>query len=129
MKNSFEKAGAVVMDDEGRVLIATSADGQRWVLPKGHVDPGETAEQTALRELEEETGWQGEIIRSLGDTFQRGKVSGERYTIYWYLVRPVEQRGAGEGRRLQWVSPDEARQQIVPEQVPVLEMITENPSL
>ncbi len=37
-----------------------------WSLPKGHLEEGETAEQAALREVEEETGIQGHILAPLG---------------------------------------------------------------
>lgn len=38
----------------------------RWSLPKGHLEPGETAEQAAVREVAEETGIQGRVIAPLG---------------------------------------------------------------
>jgi len=37
-----------------------------WSLPKGHLEAGETAEQAAIREVEEETGIQGRILAPLG---------------------------------------------------------------
>jgi 8-oxo-dGTP pyrophosphatase MutT (NUDIX family) len=45
------------LDRRGRLL---------WSLPKGHIEEGETPEQTAVREVGEETGILGEIIRPLG---------------------------------------------------------------
>lgn len=45
------------LDRRGRLL---------WSLPKGHIEEGETPEQTAVREVSEETGILGEIIRPLG---------------------------------------------------------------
>ena len=48
-------------------LIARATDrGLVWGLPKGHIEPGEQLEQTALREVREETGLTGEIVRKLG---------------------------------------------------------------
>lgn len=47
-----------VITPRGRLAVA---------LPKGHIDPGETAEQAALREVREETGVQGKLIQKLGD--------------------------------------------------------------
>ena len=38
----------------------------RWSLPKGHLEPGETAEQAAVREVAEETGIRGRIVAPLG---------------------------------------------------------------
>jgi 8-oxo-dGTP pyrophosphatase MutT (NUDIX family) len=52
-------AGALIgrLDRRGRVL---------WSLPKGHVEPGETTEQAAAREVAEETGISGSVIAPLG---------------------------------------------------------------
>ncbi len=60
-------------------LLMKHAD--RWDLPKGHVDPGETDLQCALRELDEETGIQGEDIGIDPDfSFEsRYIVSSKRY--------------------------------------------------
>ena len=45
----------------------TPADAELIALPKGSVDPGETAEQTALREVREETGVRAEVVLKLRD--------------------------------------------------------------
>jgi 8-oxo-dGTP pyrophosphatase MutT (NUDIX family) len=44
-----------------------------WILPKGHVEEGEHMEETALREVREETGLEAEIVDRLGDV------------TYWYV--------------------------------------------
>lgn len=65
-------AGGVVIDvHEGRARIAIIARKNRagrieWCLPKGHVEPGETLEQTAEREVAEETGITGRVLINLG---------------------------------------------------------------
>ncbi len=65
-------AGGVVIDvHEGRARIAITARRNRagrieWCLPKGHVEPGETLEQTAEREVAEETGIVGRVLITLG---------------------------------------------------------------
>ena len=62
--------GVVVRGEEAIVIVPTrrGAQGQRVLgLPKGHVDPGETPEQAALREVREEAGVEAELIGKLGD--------------------------------------------------------------
>ena len=48
-------AGGVVRNTQGEVLLLKHKSGS-WVFPKGHIDPGETALQATLREVEEEAG-------------------------------------------------------------------------
>lgn len=56
------QAGAVVcLPAEGKIALRRSSDGT-FVLPKGHVEPGEAAWQTAVREIDEEMGLHAEII-------------------------------------------------------------------
>ena len=57
---------AVVFNDSGWVLLAKRTDNGLWCIPGGHVDLGETLAQACLRELREETGLQGEVVRLVG---------------------------------------------------------------
>ena len=59
-------ACAVVLNEQGRVLLTRRSDNGRWCLPGGHVDYGETVEQCAVRETYEETGLVVEVERLTG---------------------------------------------------------------
>src|SRR6266581_8238617 len=68
--NEFS-AGGLVVDlagdvPRGALIGRTDRLGRLlWSLPKGHIEAGETAEQAAVREVEEETGISGEIVAEL----------------------------------------------------------------
>jgi 8-oxo-dGTP pyrophosphatase MutT (NUDIX family) len=70
-----------------------SAEGYAWSLAKGTPDPGETLEETALREVREETGLEVEIAAPLGaiDYWFGRREFNVRYhkTVYFYLMIPV----------------------------------------
>ena len=60
-----------------------------WALPKGLIDPGEKPEETALREVAEETGAHGRSAGKLGDVKYVYTWAGERIfkIVSFYLVR------------------------------------------
>ena len=104
-------AGCVVYrNDEDRVrfLVISSSTGEHWVLPKGHIDPGEAPETTALRELAEETGVLGEIIRPL--SVQSFDINGREIVIQYFLVRMTGSQEAAENRKLLWKELNDARE-------------------
>lgn len=77
----------MVRDDE--ILLISTRDGRRWQLPKGHIEPGESSEQAAIREIREETGVSGRATRKLGSleydfTGERGRRIRKR--VDYYLV-------------------------------------------
>jgi 8-oxo-dGTP pyrophosphatase MutT (NUDIX family) len=77
-----------------------------WALPKGQIDEGETGEQTALREVAEETGASGRSLGKLGDVRYTFTWEGERVfkIVSFFLVR-YERGKLGE-------IPDEFRHEV-----------------
>jgi 8-oxo-dGTP pyrophosphatase MutT (NUDIX family) len=57
---------AVVQDDEGRVLLIHRTDNDRWALPGGGTELGESVTQTVVREVREETGIDVEVLGLVG---------------------------------------------------------------
>ncbi len=104
------KAGGVVVKGDGRdlrVLVIRSSDGGRWVFPKGHVEPGESTEEAATREVREEAGV---------DTVVRRLAARERYEqgirqveICYYLLEYRRDVAPSEDREKRWCTPGEAR--------------------
>jgi 8-oxo-dGTP diphosphatase len=60
-----------------------------WSLPKGKLDPGETLEQAALREVEEETGWRCQLGPHVGKNEYRDR-HGRSKRVDWWLMDPVD---------------------------------------
>lgn len=72
-----EAAGGLIRNDAGEVLFIFRMG--RWDLPKGKSEQGETAEQTAIREVEEETGVRNiTIIKELQSTYHTYHLNGKR---------------------------------------------------
>lgn len=59
-------AGAIVFDDQGRVLLHRRADNGQWVVPGGAIEKDETAAAAAIREAKEETGYDVRARRLVG---------------------------------------------------------------
>src|SRR5882757_9941652 len=78
-------------DDQVAALIGRADRRGRmlWSLPKGHIEMGETAEQTAIREVAEETGIQGSVLAALGSIDYWFVTEGRRVhkTVHHYLMR------------------------------------------
>jgi 8-oxo-dGTP pyrophosphatase MutT (NUDIX family) len=75
MEREFSAGGLVIRNMRGRPYLATVLvkGGTVHALPKGHIEPGEKGPETAVREVQEETGLEAEVVEKLGDI------------KYWYV--------------------------------------------
>jgi len=90
----------------GILLVTAKRNCAQWIFPKGHIEPGESAESAALRELREEAGIAGKSLGLLG-RLAFGTDEGE--VVDYYLVQFVAEQGKGESeRQVQWFRFDEA---------------------
>ncbi|HZR90976.1 MAG TPA: NUDIX hydrolase [Gaiellaceae bacterium] len=93
MKREFSAGGVLVREIDGRPMVAAIRPGGKpdglWALPKGRIAKGEPPEQTAIREVEEETGVRGSLVRKLGDVRYVYTWEGERIfkVVSFYLLR------------------------------------------
>lgn len=83
---SIRLAGCVIFDEDRKIyLLHRNKKGMtQWELPGGKVEPGESDEQAAIRELKEEMGVDVQIIVELGDTeFSEGDIE---FSYIWFLA-------------------------------------------
>ena len=99
MEREFSAGGVLVKVVRGRPMLAAirprGKQAGLWALPKGKIDPGERPEQTAVREVREETGVEGTLVEKLGDvkyTYTRRGGARIFKIVSFYLLR------AGRGR-------------------------------
>jgi 8-oxo-dGTP pyrophosphatase MutT (NUDIX family) len=132
MTREFSAGGVVLRQMRGRWWMAAiepagrAAAGKQAVLalPKGLVDPGERPEQTALREVREETGVEAELIGKLGDikyVYTRTWAGGERVfkVVSFYLLRyhsgkldDITPEMRVEVARAEWIPLDDAPRRL-----------------
>ena len=113
-----ESAGGVICRiTNGEIEALLIKDSYaNWGFPKGHVEPGETLEQTALRECREETGLQRlEVAGSVATTdwyFRAGGTLVHKFCDYFLLMADPREQAIpqiAEGiRECAWMSPAEA---------------------
>jgi len=99
VEREFSAGGVLVKTIRGRLMVAAIRPGGKpagvWALPKGNLDPGEKPEETAVREVFEETGVHGHLVEKLGDVkYTYTRRSGDRVfkIVSFYLLQ------AGRGR-------------------------------
>lgn len=119
-------AGGIVIDNETgtpSVLLVHRPSYDDWSFPKGKLDPGETVEEAALREVREETGLECRIIRELATTrygYQtRNKGPLRPKAVHYFLMERVSgdiQVPVDEVDRAEWFEFDEAARKLSYEQ-------------
>lgn len=88
----------------------------RYVLPKGHLEKDESAQQAALREVQEETGYRAEIIELIGVMTRPSTEDwGERVQkhITLYRMRPVELVDLAAHQEAAWLPSSHAATQML----------------
>ena len=121
MRREFSAGGVLVRRLQGRWMVAAIRPAGKppgiWALPKGRIDQGERGEETALREIAEETGAHGRSLGMLGDVRYWFNWDGERIfkVVSFFLVRyaggrlgdvPAEHRH--EVAEVRWLPLEEA---------------------
>ena len=93
------------------LLVQAKKRPAHWSFPKGHIGPGERADTATLREVREEAGVLGRVVRPLCPplTFQSGD---EPVCVQYYLVVATGETEPVEARNKKWIAPDGALQKL-----------------
>lgn len=109
MENVQQAAAITFRIDDGVPLVLVvraKRNPDHWIFPKGHVEPDETSDEAALRELLEEGGVEGEVVSRLGElTYTR---NGRTHDVEYYLCAYRETVGTDEPRSPRWCSYEDA---------------------
>ena len=110
----FKQAGAIVVragKTGPRILLVTARrNPDNWIFPKGHVEPGETLRDAAVREAREEAGVEGKVIAPAGRmSFDFGE---NTYRITYFVVRTEDAGEEREGRQLRWLKYKQALKRL-----------------
>ncbi len=97
-----EKCGCILLEKRAGPIL----ESRKWALPGGFLDRGETAAQGAVRELKEETGWEGEVIRlfKINTSPDRPHEDRQNVTIE-FIVKPIKKVGEKdwESSKVEWI--------------------------
>ena len=119
--------GFLVIRRQPEVSFLLLRHPDRWDLPKGHLDPGETPADGALRELEEETGigrqdisivegFEFRLVYPVPDRQQPSEMAEKTLLVYLaWLEHPVEVKVSEHGsfRWVRWNPPHRIQQQTI----------------
>jgi 8-oxo-dGTP pyrophosphatase MutT (NUDIX family) len=109
-----EQAGGVVYrlgpDGLEFLLVRAKKDPSHWIFPKGHIEKGETPAIAAVREVEEEAGVTGRVIKELKPSLRF--ISGrEPVNVRYYLIEANDASKLAE-REIKWLPPADAARTI-----------------
>lgn len=89
-----KKSAGGIVHSKGRFLTLNVTKYKEIVFPKGTIEPNETPEQAAIREILEETGYHVKIKEPLGEvSYEFDENDGKRYrkTVYHYLFELIDE--------------------------------------
>jgi ADP-ribose pyrophosphatase YjhB (NUDIX family) len=106
---------AIVSDSEGRIVLVKRKDNDLWALPGGGMELGESIEETAVREVKEETGLDVEVTALIGVytnphhvmAYDDGEVRQQFSLLYATKLLGGELRFDHESTDIAWIAPSE----------------------
>lgn len=100
MKRHEKSCGAVVFRNSAggpAFLLIRHVNGGHWAFPKGHMEPGESEEETAIREIREETGLSVRLDTGFRRAVRYAPKPGVDKDVVYFLGSPDPDKRAGSG--------------------------------
>ena len=88
------------------LLVEARRRRGEWVLPKGHIEPGETPEAAAVREVQEEAGVRAAVVARAGESAYA--VDGQTVRVTFFLMQYQGEAGRPEDRARTWLRYEDA---------------------
>ncbi|HSV95158.1 MAG TPA: NUDIX domain-containing protein [Spirochaetia bacterium] len=111
----FSAGGVLLNDLNQRIYLIYKKESDEWLLPKGHIDEGETIEETAKREIFEETGYHSEIKKLLSVQVRPDvKEPNRNKIIFWFMailndeIQAIDTQMEDEDFAGKWFTKEEA---------------------
>lgn len=116
MKREFS-AGGIVFNNLGQVLLTKHSQNKHWSFPKGLIDPGQTSQQAAVREVREEGGVEAEIIDKVGYSKYVYSFKGEKIfkVVTYFLMKYISGDHKDHDFEVEesgWYTPEDALKQL-----------------
>ena len=107
----IEAAGGVVERPDGTIAVVHRPRYDDWSLPKGKLDKGESWEEAALREVEEEVGLKCRLGPELEPTSYEDRKGRAKVVRYWLMEpkRDAKFKPNDEVDEIRWLSPEDAQ--------------------
>jgi len=120
--STYIRQAAAIPVRAGRVCLVTSRSGGRWVVPKGHLEPGKTVAEIALQEAWEEAGLTGAIQPEPVGSYLYTKY-GNTYHVVVFVMEVTEAAAVWPEctlRKRAWIEPADAIVQVAEKGLGVL---------
>ncbi len=111
---AYLRQAAAIPIRNGKVCVITSSNGKRWVIPKGMIEVGQTAGETALLESWEEAGLVGVLQREPVGSYLYAKYNSTCHVTVFvmHVMQATADWPEKEFRQRNWVSPAVALERI-----------------